>query len=357
MAKDKNKDKEKRRAYYDFYNLAKYTGDYSGKDLEDFKYFSKKPIVFVPENEKILIRRVLNPKREFYRVEGPGRHYLTPGLEEYIRVPNPANSIVIDPHQSSESDKKENFTFIPGIVQENGEMSVKTAGDNDALYIDYKAFVRIVDPIQLFNSANVVTNLIKELVTIIREFVASHSKIDIMTNFSKYKIEEFDMNNRLKGFKNKCGLEIEAISVNSVKETDEVIEARNKVAIEKQRLEQARAKRKVKREETKADLERYRALIKMFSNEGLTKEDISFLASMYMKLDSVNALKESDKANVFLSMGEGMNVNPASFFAMQMASRMKKQENSNYDEGFDDDFDDDLDELDDELNDGRTPRR
>ena len=109
------KNRDKRKAYYDFYNLAKCTNDYGAEDLEKFMYFSKTPLVFVPENEKILIRRVLNPKREFYRVEGPGRHYLKPGLEEYIRVPNPANSIVIDPHQVSEEDKKELKLFCQSL--------------------------------------------------------------------------------------------------------------------------------------------------------------------------------------------------------------------------------------------------
>ena len=330
------KNRDKRKAYYDFYNLAKCTNDYGAEDLEKFMYFSKTPLVFVPENEKILIRRVLNPKREFYRVEGPGRHYLKPGLEEYIRVPNPANSIVIDLHQVSEEDKKENFTFIPGIASGN------TNGENDALYIDYKAFVKIVDPIQLFNSANVVNNLIKELVSIIREFVAEHSKIEIMTNFSKYKIEDFDKNNRLKGFKNKCGLEIEAISVNSVKETDEVIEARNKVSVEKQKLEQAKARRKVRREETKADLERYKAMVEMYSGMGLPESDIAFLASIYMRMDGINAVKESDKANIFLGMGDSMNMNPASFFAMQAAANSNKHQNKENFDDLNDDLDDNL---------------
>ena len=236
-----SKNNDKKRAYYDFYNLAKYTNDYSDEELEDFKYFSKRPFIIVPPNEKILIRRVLSPGRENVRIEGPGRHYLTPGLEEYIRIPNPANSIVIDPHQVSEADKRENFTFIPGLALDN------TKGQNDELYIDYKVFVKIADPIQLFYSANVVNNLIKDLVSIIREFVANHTKEEILTDFGKYKIADFDKNNKLDNYKSKCGLEIEAISVNAVNESREVQEARNKVAVERQKIEQAKARKEVKR--------------------------------------------------------------------------------------------------------------
>ena len=321
MSENNVKNTDKGKAYYDFFRLASASNDYTEDELEEFKYFVKSAFRIVNPDQELLVRNALNPKRSNVRILGEGLHVLNPILEESIKIPNPANPIVINYKPKDDADRQDNFTFIPDLVS-GGEQSEK-----DEIYCDYKVSVRIVDPIQYFYSSNVLENLRADIVGVLREFVASKSKKEIMTHFNQFSINEIDPHGKLHEYRRRCGLDVIAIGFDSVKESKAVQEARNRVAVERQNIEKEKAiaerkkqealgNKRVKEIETEADVMRYQSIATSLRNEGLSSEDISFLLGVSIRGDAIRALRDSDKANVFVNMGESMmGMNPMMYFA------------------------------------------
>ena len=310
-----------RKAYYDFYRLAELSNNYSEDELSEFKFFDKSLIRSVKPDELLLVRKVLNPKRSEVRVLDEGLHILDPFFEESIKIPNPSNPIVINYKPKDENDRRENFIFVPNLV------STDETSERDEIYCDYKVSIRIYDPIQYFYSANALENLRAAIVGVLREFIASKAKKEIITNFSKYKIEDIDTSGVLKEFKTKYGLEVVSVGFDSVKESREVQDARNKIAVERQNIEKEKAikerkkieaegNKQVKDIETLADVNRYRSLATTLGDQGLSTEDIAILLGISMRGDAIKTLRDSDKANVFVSMDNmGGMINPMMYFA------------------------------------------
>lgn len=321
MSENNAKNTDKRKAYYDFARLAELTGDYSNEELDDFKYFEKSAFRIVNPDQKLLVRNALSPKRSNTRILEPGFHFLNWVLEESIKIPNPANPIVINYKPKNDADRQDNFTFVPDLVS-GGEQSEK-----DEIYCDYKVSIRIADPIQYFYSSNVLENLRADIVGVLREFVASKSKKEIMTRFSQFSINDIDPHGKLREYKRKCGLDVIAIGFDSVKESNDVQEARNRVTVKRQGIEEAKAEAERKRQEalgnqivkdieTAADVDRYQRIAAALRDEGLSREEIAFLLGISIRGDVVSALRNSDKANVFVNMGESMmGMNPVMYFA------------------------------------------
>ena len=307
--------KNKGKAYLDFYRLAAKTGDYSENELDDFKYFKKVAFRSVKPDQKLLVRNIFSPGRANVRVLGEGLHFINPAYEESILVPNPSNDIVINYKYESEQDKSDNFTFIPAIGIDSGNSN---SVGMDELYCDYKIAFKLSDPIQFFYSANVLENLRADLVGVLREFVARHEKRELVSKYSTYTIDDIDPMGKLRKYDRECGIRVVSVGFDSIKESKEVIDARNKIEVERLRAEQQKAKKEAKKIETETDIERYTALAETYRKMGLSREEISYLIGVSMRGDVVKELKDSDKASVFVSMGESMPMmDPRYYFSRQ----------------------------------------
>ena len=314
MSENNVNNNDKGRAYLDFWRLARASNDYTEEDLEKFKYFLKGPFRVVKPDQLLLVINVLNPTKSNTYVLKEGFHVLNPILEESILVPNPTNPIVIDYKPKDDKDRKDNFTFVPDYVSDDEQ------SEKDEIYCDYKVSVRIVDPIQYFYSSNGLENLRADIVGVLREFIASKSKKDIMTKFSRFSINEIDPYHVLDGYRSKFGLEVVEIGFNSVKESDAVREARNKVTVEKQNIEVEKAKAKsieigelgkkrAKEIATEADVNRINSIATALDKNGLSNEDKAFLLSNFIKGDAVRDLSNSE-AHVWVNFGENWHEAP-----------------------------------------------
>ncbi len=345
MAKDQTEGREsnngrnldKRKAYLDFYRLAQLTNDYTEEELEEFKYFDRSLFRSVKPDQLLLVRNRLHPGRGNVQILGEGLHFFNPVTEETILVPNPSNPIVINYRPKDEKDKQENFTFTTNInPNNNANNNTNNANNNnnnnkeeasDELYCDYKVSIRLIDPIQYFYSSRSLQTLSEEIVEILRVFVGTKKKSELMTQKSGFPLSEIAPKPWLDKYRREYGIEIVSIGFNSVKETDAVREARNKIAEEKQNIERERAiaeRRKVEAEgksavkdiETAADVRRYSNILSSLRREGIPESDLAFLIGVSMRGDAVKELRESDKAHVFVNMGEGMmGMNPMMYFA------------------------------------------
>ena len=304
---------EKQKEFYNFYLLAKEMNKYSPEDLEQFKHFERSVVVNVPGDQKILVRNFISDKSQYRYVLGRGLRFINPLYEEYIRVPNPSNDITIDWKYSDEQDKENNFTFIPGYNIPNYD------GDKDEVYCDYKITVKIIDPIQYFDSSNVIGTIRNDLVGILREFVAIHTKQDLISNAKKYGIDDIDFNHVLEKYERECGLRVCSIAFDEVVESKAVREARARTAEEREAKQKAEARRERKRIETETDIERYNSYNEIFDSYGFSPEQKAYLLGKVITNDSVKGLKDSGKANVFVSMNDGMSmdsrIDPRMFFA------------------------------------------
>ena len=305
----------KGRAYLDFWRLARASNDYTEEELEKFKYFLKGPFRIVKPDQLLLVINVLNPTKSNTYVLKEGFHVLNPILEESILVPNPTNPIVIDYKPKDKEDRQDNFTFVPDYVSDDDQ------SEKDEIYCDYKVSVRILNPIQYFYSSNGLEVLRATIVGVLREFIARKSKKEIMTKFSQFSINEIDSNHVLDDYRSKFGLDVVEIGFNSVKESDAVREARNKVTVERQKIKEEKAKaqsreiealgrKKAKEIETSADVDRIKSIAEALDEKGLSNEDKAILLSDFIRGDAVRDLSKSDKAHVWFNFGESRREAP-----------------------------------------------
>ena len=270
-----------------------------GRDQDRYKFFRVSKTFFkVDKGEYAIVVNRLNPNNVQLLESGT---YPISVFSKYIFVPRPEGPMYVDFTPSNEEDKKNYFTFTPGVVHADDDG--KKYGQ-DEIFIDYKICLNWVDPLKYFYSANVMHNIQSTIVSLLRQFVSKKDKSELMSNKEMFDLKNIDPDNKLFELAWSYGLELSSFEVNNIKFSDAVQNAKNEAAV---RFEEAKGRKKVAeidRETAKINAEASvagpKAVFDMAEEQGYDKYD-----SQVMTLQELYAQREIAKTakNVFLNAG------------------------------------------------------
>ena len=287
-----------------------------GKDQSRYKYFRTGPFAWPQADEYVLIVDRLNPDRSNVKLEEGGFTPLGPNFwrKKFIYVPNPYGPMVIDFKPKDDNDRKENFSFTPGI-------STSIDGESqDEITVDYRVSLKWVNPVKYFYTPRVIPTLQATIVGIIREYVASHDKNSLFTDFSKLGLEELDPNGKLKTFKEDYGLKVLSLEVNNIKLSEAVQSAKNESAVAKEGVKKAKYEAEAIKTKASAELGMFRDILTTGLKKGLTPEQSVDFVEQYVKYKAA----QNPNSNMFIGFGNGSSsnqINPMLY--SQLASRGK----------------------------------
>ncbi len=286
-----------------------------GKDQDRYKYFRTGPFAWPEADEYVLIVDRLNPDRSNVELKPAGFTLLGPGFwhKKFIYVPNPYGPMVIDFKPKDDNDRKENFSFTPGMN------SLSDTDSQDEITVDYRVSLKWVNPVKYFYTPRVISILQATIVSIIREYVASHDKNSLFTDFSKLGLEELDPHGKLKTFKEAYGLKVLSLEVNNIKLSDAVQEAKNASAVAKEGVKKAKHEAEAIKIKSNAELNMFRGILDAGLKKGLSPEQSVDFVSQFAAYKA----SQNPNSNMFFGFGSNSNnqINPMLY--AQLASRGK----------------------------------
>ena len=261
-----------------------------GRKQDRYTHFRKGAVIRVQPDEYAIVQNDLAPARYKIQLLGPGFYWSNPLYEKFIYVPNPFGPVVIDFTPTSDRDKKENFTFTPNSA------STRSDADQDEIYIDYKVEVRLLSPIKYYNSRNVIYNLKKSIVTVLKTYVSDKDRQTLFTS-GNLDLEKVDPQGILKSYRTKYGLDVISLGINNVKLSESLQKAKNETAVSKEGIKKAKYDKKIAEINAEASIYGYKSILDLAAKRGLNNDQAVSLAGLYTNKE----IAKNSNAHVFLN--------------------------------------------------------